>query len=290
MLAMRPPARAALPAVRRGAGHVLRVAAVAALLAGAAGAEPADRLLPLARAIVREQPGMWAQASVARGERVVVVGGPRELVARLATLADQASRTVARVWGRPAEAVILVPATDGQAATLAAPAPVEGLAALAGADRVIVEPSGFARLTEAGRRVVMTHELTHVATGAATTGTVPAWLSEGFADYVGYLGTGLPVATVAAELAKDARAGSLPGALPERGDFRARPAQAYEGAWLACRYIAERYGEHALVRLYRAALRTGAGPALEATLGITLPELTRAWRGYVHDKLAAPDR
>ena len=86
--------------------------------------------------------------------------------------------------------------------------------------------------------MVITHELTHVATGATRGGRVPMWLSEGFADYVGYRDAGIPVRTAAAELAAEVRAGILPARLPGPGDFAPgapRLAQAYEEAWLACR-------------------------------------------------------
>ncbi|MFC7643582.1 hypothetical protein ACFQX6_24425 [Streptosporangium lutulentum] len=77
---------------------------------------------------------------------------------------------------------------------------------------MIVLPSGYARLSEVGRDVVITHELTHVATGATRGGRVPMWLSEGFADYVGYRDAGIAVRTVAAELAgRCARASCPPG-------------------------------------------------------------------------------
>lgn len=262
---------------------------LAGLLVLPAGSGPCDRLLPPARAIVAEHPDIWAGASWARGEHVLVVGRPSGLVAELAVSADRGSRTVARVWGRPVDAVILVPATTEQAAVLAAPARVTGLAALAGTGRVIVEPSGFARLSATGRRVVITHELTHVATDAAATGRLPAWLVEGFADYVGYLDSGLAAGVIAAELAADLRAGSPPRALPGRADFAAgapRRAQAYEEAWLACRYIAERFGERRLVDLYRAAMRAGPDggdidDVLRATLGVSVAELTRSWLAYL---------
>ncbi|WP_433497116.1 peptidase MA family metallohydrolase [Sphaerimonospora sp. CA-214678] len=263
--------------------------ALIGLLVLPAGSEPGDRLLPSARAITAEHPGIWAGAAPVRGEHVLVVGRSPGSAAELAALADRGGRTVARVWGRPVDAVILAPVTTEQAAVLAAPAPVTGLAALAGVDRVIVEPSGFARLSAAGRRVVITHELTHVATEAATAGHLPVWLVEGFADYVGYLDSGLAAGAVAAELAADLRAGAPPRALPGRADFAAgspRRAQAYEEAWLACRYIAERFGERRLVALYRAAMRTGRDGegidgVLRATLGISAAELTRSWLAYL---------
>jgi hypothetical protein len=276
MLGMRALARSR-------AAPVLAAVLVAFAVAGPTSAAAPDTLLPTARAIAREHPGMWTQAAVARGERTIVIGRSARPAAEIAALADRAGRTVARVWG-PVDAVVLVPETEAQAAELAAPAHVEGFAAFAGVGRVIVDPSGFGRLSETGRQVVLTHELTHVATGAALTGDMPAWLVEGFADYVGYLDARLTVRAVAAELAEEVRAGSPPRELPGRAEFQAgsvRLAQAYEEAWLVCRYIAERFGEPKLVSLYRAALRSGVTTALKDTLGMTIPGLTEAWRGYV---------
>lgn len=265
-----------------------RCAAVALLMAGLAEAAPPDRLLAKTHAIIREHPEMWAGASIVRGRNVIAVGGRRTLVRDLAARADRASRRVGRIWG-PVDTVILIPATTEQAAVLALPAHVNGLAAVAGVDRVIVEPSGFARLSGTGRQVVLTHELTHVATGAATSGDMPVWLVEGFADYVGYLGSGLPVRTVAAELAAEVRAGAPPRELPGRAAFQpgsVRLAQAYEEAWLACHFIADRFGERRLVALYRAALHGDSTTALVRTLGMDTSAFTEAWRDYVLRELS----
>ena len=46
------------------------------------------------------------------------------------------------------------------------------------ADRVLLNPDAFAELSSVGRRVVLTHETTHVAARAASTGSLPGWLSE----------------------------------------------------------------------------------------------------------------
>ncbi len=63
--------------------------------------------------------------------------------------------------------------------------------------------------------------------------------------------------------------------------------QAYEGAWLACRLIAQRAGQPALVRFYKL---VGASPdepdqavaaALRAVLHETTAQFTAQWRGYV---------
>ncbi|WP_169944644.1 hypothetical protein [Microbispora sp. H11081] len=288
--AQAPPRSATPPR----AGSRRRTAAVAvalaALLAGPGAAAPPDPLLAArldARAAVREHPGMWTGASVARGGRAVVVGSPRTLVADIAELADRADRTVRGLWGGYGGAVVLVPRDEEQAAALGAPAEVDGLAAVAIGGRVIVRPAAFARLSATGRLIVVTHELTHVATAGPR--DVPMWLMEGFADYAGYLDSGLPVRTVAAELAADVAAGR-PALrdLPGPADFAARPAQAYEEAWLACRYIAARFGERKLVALYRAARGEEFGDALRRVLGLTTADLTRGWRAYARERLARP--
>ncbi|GAT64942.1 lipoprotein [Planomonospora sphaerica] len=227
----------------------------------------------------------WPGAVVVRGQGSVVVGdrAVAGLLADLAARADCARRRIAAIWG-PVRPVVLFPETDAQAAVLAGAAGVaatRGLAALATADRVVVLPGGYARLSEVGRDVVLTHELVHVATGATRGGRVPMWLSEGFADYVGYAGTGLDVRRVAAELAREVRAGVLPDRLPGPGDFApggARLPQVYEEAWLACRYVAARFGERALVRLY--------GSDVGTTLGLTAAEFTAGWRDHLRKELA----
>ncbi|MEV7011076.1 hypothetical protein [Streptosporangium sp. NPDC051022] len=236
-----------------------------------------------ARPVPRAARELWpGAATVVRGERSLVVGhrAPPAELRDLATRADRACRTVGEVWG-PVRAVILFPATDAEAAALAGAGATGGLAAMAAAGRVVVLPTGYARLSPAGRDVVITHELTHVATGATRGGRVPMWLSEGFADYVGYRHAGIEVRAAAAELAEEVRAGVVPSRLPEPADFAPgapRLAQAYEEAWLACRYIAERFGEKTLVRLY--------GSDVDSTLGLSRAELTVAWRDHLRRELA----
>jgi hypothetical protein len=263
-------------------------AAVALLLwATAAGAAPpSDPLLERALALVREHPAVWTGAGITRREHVVVVGGASALRAELADLAGRARRAVAREWG-PVDAIVLVPPRTADAALLAAPADVRGLAALAGDGHVIVEPAGFARLSAAGRRIVLAHELTHVAAGAATDRGTPRWLLEGFADYVAFRDEGIPPPVAAAELAEEVRAGRVPRELPGPEAFGPGPrrAQAYQEAWLACRYVAARFGEDRLVALYRLARRGDAGDALRRTLGLDLAAFTAAWRERVREEL-----
>lgn len=210
-----------------------------------------------------------------------VVVGPHVSSARLSDLerrADAAGKRVSAILHRPVRPRVIVPASARDAADLAGVGSVEGLAALADGDRVIVIPDAFAKLTDVGRDVVLTHELTHVAVG---TDGVPPWLREGFADYVAYRDAGLPVRTAAAELAAEVRAGRLPSALPGPDAFApgaVRLAQTYQEAWLACRFIAARYGEESLVRLY------GDVRGVKA-LGVTEEDLTARWRDYLREQL-----
>jgi hypothetical protein len=232
--------------------------------------------------IPQDTRGLWpGAATVVRGEHSLVIGHgvPYGSLRDLASRADRARRSVEEIWG-PVRAVILFPATDAEAAALAGAGGTGGLAALATSDRVIVLPSGYARLSEIGRDVVITHELTHVATGATRGGRVPMWMSEGFADYAGYRDAGIAVRTVAAELAPEVRAGVLPARFPGPDDFAPgapRLAQAYEEAWLACRLVAERFGEKALVRLY--------GSDVGSALGLSEASLVGAWRDYLRREL-----
>ncbi|WP_329092815.1 MULTISPECIES: hypothetical protein [unclassified Streptosporangium] len=238
--------------------------------------------LPDATPSPRDLRDLWPGAAVTvRGEHSLVIGHgvPAAVLRDLAARADRARATIAEIWG-PVFAVILFPATDAEAAALAGAGSTHGLAAMATADRVIVLPSGYARLTATGKDVVITHELAHVATGATRGGRVPMWLSEGFADYAGYRDAGIAVRTAAAELAAEVRSGVLPGRLPAPADFAPgapRLAQAYEEAWLACRFVAERFGEKALVRLY--------GSDVGSALGLPVAEFTGAWRDYLRKEL-----
>jgi hypothetical protein len=136
----------------------------------------------------------------------------------------------------------------------------------------VVNPATFGTLQPDGRRVVITHELTHVAIRSSTTRPAPLWLSEGMADYVGYLGLGLPRSRVAAPWLSRVRAGTAPRRLPSDADFdpaHTRIAPAYAAAWLACSRLADRYGQARLVAFYRAV--AGAAPQGRSTHGTAQP-------------------
>ncbi|MFI6337407.1 hypothetical protein [Streptomyces sp. NPDC050535] len=256
---------------------------------------------------------LWEQGAVTvvRGAHSLVmgVGQPGEGLRAYAELADRAVPAVSQAWGTDwsGHVVVLVPKSlEGMAGLLGAPASgYQGIAAVttgesgagakAPADRIIVNPDAYGVLGDFGRQVVLTHETTHVATRAHTAAATPLWLSEGYADWVGYLGSGRTAAQVAPELERAVVDGHLPAALPDDADFgfsgdAARLAQAYEGGWLACRMIAGRWGEDSLDDFYRAVgghdRRAGAvEDALRDVLGTTPEKFTEQWREYLRAQL-----
>ncbi|MFF3762472.1 hypothetical protein ACFYYR_00015 [Streptomyces sp. NPDC001922] len=257
----------------------------------------------------RSTRNLWDQGRVdaVRGRHSLVLGVGQEpdRLREIARTADRAVPEVNGAWpGRWARRVVLlVPGSlNGMGELLGAPADgYRGIAAVttgeaggaphAPADRVIVNPDAYGVLGAFGRRVVLTHETTHVATRAATSSATPLWLSEGFADWAGYRGTGRTPEEGAPGLARAVRAGEAPRSLPSDEDFRFggdpdRLGRAYESGWLACRMIAERWGADRLARFYRAVGahegRTGAvEAALRGTLRTDPEEFTALWRGYV---------
>jgi hypothetical protein len=214
---------------------------------------------------------------------------------------------VGRHWAR--RVVVLVPSTQHEMALLADDhEDLNQIAALTSSeigtvhgrtspvgDRVTINPRNWPKLGSLGSSIVLTHELTHVATRTETGPATPAWLSEGLADYVGFLDTGLPATVVAAELAAQVRAGHAPRRLPAddafNGGNKSLPV-AYESGWMACQLLAQRYGQAKLVRFYRQVGSSVAGPnaavsaALHRRFGLTDKRFTSIWRHYVRSALA----
>lgn len=246
-------------------------------------------------------PQLWDQGpvTVERGAHALVLGGAGqspESLSAVAAEADEAVPVVSAAWPGPwaGRVVVLVPGSlDAMAALLGRPVDeYRGLGAVttgrtgtgpAPADRVVVNPEGYGQLTAEGRQVILTHETTHVATRSVTTAKTPLWLSEGFADWAAYRGTGRTAAEAAPALGRAVRQGDLPGVLPGNGAFAfggdaEALARAYEGSWLVCRLIARKWGDAALVSLYGKAGRASLPAALEETLGTDTAGLTRAWQ------------
>jgi hypothetical protein len=160
--------------------------------------------------------------------------------------------------------------------------------------RISVNPRTWPSVGPLGRLVVLTHELTHLASRAVTGSQTPRWLQEGFADYVGFHGTGLPATVIAKELATQLRAGQLPRGLPANHAFAGSSptlAESYEEGWLACRLIAARAGQPALVRFYRqvgtaaTSQARAVSDALHHVLHLSTARFTALWRTYLRDQL-----
>jgi hypothetical protein len=138
------------------------------------------------------------------------------------------------------------------------------------------------------------HEVAHLAARPVTGQAEPAWLVEGFAEYVGNLDSGQPTTAAAAELAKEVQAGQVPQALPSATELAStspRAAQAYEEAWLACRLVASLGGQDGLVRLYRevggsqASSDQAVAQGLQDVVHLTTDAFTARWRDYVRAQL-----
>ena len=257
------------------------------LMSGASATGPAD---------------LWDLGSiaVARGSHSLVIGSASQRTAlpRFAADADAAAARVDAVWGTgwPRTVVVEVPADPAGMASVLGATGTDGLDQVAavtvgdvdattgsgagGADRIVVNAAAFAGFGPMGRRVVLTHEVTHVATRADSPVAPPLWLQEGFADYLAYRGTGLSRGVIAGDVLALVRAGRTPTHLPDEADFdptRARIAPAYAGAWLALDLIARDGGVARVVAFYRAAagIRRGGitGP------GSASPALAAARRG-----------
>jgi hypothetical protein len=243
---------------------------------------------------------LWllADLAVEKSRRALVAVADTRHLDRYTTLAQAAVRDVRAVLPRwRGRLVVEVPASRTQLERVldAAPNSYDSIAAVtATADgslepsapvHVMVNPGVFAGLGQKGAQIVMSHEATHVAVDAATS-TMPLWLLEGFADYVALARTELPVSVAAGQILAQVRREGPPHALPGRGDFD--PANkllgtSYEAAWLACRLLAEEYGERRLVSFYDAVDGGASVGSAFADLGTTQAEFTARWREYLRE-------
>ncbi|MBR7743148.1 hypothetical protein KC207_07575 [Phycicoccus sp. BSK3Z-2] len=240
--------------------------------------------------------------AVRRSDHAVVVGtADTPALAAAARTVDDVLPRLARQWQRtPGRTLVLLPATPAEADALTgAPSGAPGtVAALtdgplddtgrATGDRVVLDPDAQARLTAVGRDVVLAHELVHVAVRATVPGTPPLWLSEGYADHVGYGRADLPQRTLAAPLLDAVRAGTGPDAIPTADalDPQAGPIETgYLAAWQVAETVVDLAGEEGLRALVRACASTDGEAAAEETCDGAMPRvlgtdrdgLTRRW-------------
>jgi hypothetical protein len=257
--------------------------------------------------------GPWdfAPCVVATTQHGIILSHPgsEPMVDRLVRELDTSVEAVSAVWPTSwsRRVAFMLPDSPGEMRALVGPDfPVESVVAVAVADRVVnktrtvagqrvvLSPSGVRALSVASLRIVLRHEITHLAARADTVDGSPTWLLEGFADYVGYRDSGVTLAEGAPDLAKKVRQDGPPAALPEDRAFRSRGSEldlAYQQSWTLSRYIADRWGEQTLIAVYRRL--AGAGPVsasetdemLSEVLGVDRGGLVAGWQSYLRDAL-----
>jgi hypothetical protein len=240
---------------------------------------------------------LLAPLEVKGSSDALVISARPEFTDRIASEARRAVADVGEVVAAPTSpVVVLVPANvrdmarllggrPGEYAAIAAvTASTHGRPGPSTAARIVVNPQLYPRLGETGAQVVLTHEATHAATGAAAT-MAALWLVEGFADYVALADEPVPLDVAAAQILSRVRRDGPPADLPGSKEFshaHGALGAAYEAAWLACRMIAEQTDEATLVRLYTRAVNSGdTDAALRDVLGLSAEELTRRWQRYL---------
>lgn len=229
-----------------------------------------------------------------------------QIAQRVAAQLDGAIAEVNAVWGDDewsGRVGVLVPSGEQEMRALVgnefAVDSIAAVAIAAGSDshthtatgqRVVFNPNGANKLSDLALRVVLRHEITHIAVRGYTKDGAPMWLLEGFADYVGYRDSGLAMAQAAPNLAAQVRELGPPAGLPSDAQFRADSGQlelAYQQSWSVNRYIAERFSEDTLVQLYREIAMAGRVSArqldneLRSVLGFSLTELVQGWREFL---------
>ncbi len=241
----------------------------------------------------RKQPWDLGRLTVVRGRSSLVIGigaVGRSVLRAYATSEDSVVPDVTAVWGRgwACQVVVVVPPTSailakalgrasGSLAEVAAVTMAEDGGdrdgPVRGADRVWTNTPLLATLNALGRRIVLRHETTHVATGAASTRSTPLWLEEGIAELVGYRGSGIPTSVALGDLLTAQRGRRAPARLPADADFSGpRAAVAYETAHLACLTLVDEVGIAGLVRIYRLTAAGSGTP--EADVEVALREVT----------------
>ncbi|WP_413642285.1 hypothetical protein [Mycobacterium sp. RTGN5] len=228
-----------------------------------------------------------------RTVRLISLGGAHTdgLLTRIAGDIGGAVGAVEKFWGTDWDREIVVIATDSQAQFVAQAGLTPNgnwadIAAVSVADHVdfehhhasgqrMVFAPGAVTMSDGSLRIVLTHELFHLAARADTALDAPRWLLEGVADFVARPPTPLPP-DAAADTALPVDADlDVAGAQRERG---------YDRAWWFARFVADSYGTDALRRLYVEACGPGHGDfdtAVHRALGTDTAGLRARWAQWL---------
>jgi hypothetical protein len=242
-----------------------------------------------------------------RSARTLIVYHPGQglLAERLLQVADRAYEQVGAAWtGRwERKAVILVPKDQEEAERLVGARNLARVAAVASSsvesgaservlgNRIVVNTDNVVRYNPLNLQVLITHEMTHVATRTLGDG-VPLLLVEGFADWAALKPLGYPFAVTRPNLARAVREGRFDGTLPEDGEFRGNNAAvAYDEGSAFCLWVANTYGTGKLQALYRQF--KGSDPTddteldrgLRRVLHLSLKKAQGRWAAWVRERL-----
>lgn len=193
------------------------------------------------------------------------------------------------------ELVVIVPSNErlmeqslgvgqGTDSALAAITWPDGTTAASAPDRIMINPAG--QPSALSTAIVLSHETVHVATRSPTS-RAPSWLVEGFADDIAYRSYPQGSRPAAESLLAEVKRNGPPTTLPGESDFSVSHRdlnRSYAQAWLACRYLAERFGDRKLWRFYQAVdtSRDGSitGP-LHSVFGIDQHQFVSGWQNYL---------
>jgi len=257
----------------------------------------------------RDDVEIWDSAPVrtARSARTLIVYHPGEedLAQRLLRAADSAYGQVGAAWsGRwERKAVILVPRDQGEAERLVGARDLSRVAAVASSsvesgstervlgNRIVVNTNNVARYNLLNLQILVTHEMTHVATRSLGDG-VPLLLVEGFADWAALKPVGLSLDATRPALDQRVDSGRFDGTLPGDAEFRgADAAVAYDEGSAFCLWVATTFGAGKLQALYRKF--KGSDPpspdelnrAFRSVLGLSRRTAETRWAAWVRDQL-----
>jgi hypothetical protein len=225
--------------------------------------------------------------------RSVNLGGARTaaLLDRVRADFDGAAEAVERFWGSDWTPEIVVVATNSPAqfvaeAQLDPRRQWSDIAAVAVADevdlanrravgqRIVLAPDA-STMSDQSLRIVLTHELFHLAARTETAPDAPRWLTEGVADFVARPTEPLPPGAAAnATLPTDA---DLEGSGPDRS-------AGYDRAWWFARFVADTFGVDRLRLLYSLACGPGHGDfgwAVREALDVDVTELRARWQQWL---------
>jgi hypothetical protein len=248
--------------------------------------------------------------AIGTGRGLVVAHPAREVMAqRIATELDAAVRGVSEVWGSgwPEQVVVLLPDTADEMRALVGPNfPVDAVVAVSVADRVdtdkntaegqrvVMSPTTADGLSIAALKIVLRHEITHIAARGATVDGSPMWLLEGFADYVGYRDSGIPLAQAAPDLNAQMITRGPPDRLPADEEFRSQGRTldlAYQQSLSVAKFVADKFGEPKLIELYRVLAKAGRASGqdidrlLKSVAGLDREQFVAGWREYLRETL-----